>query len=242
MKPDTTISPTDRLIFALDVPTVKKAQEWIYLLQDEVKFYKVGLQLFLAGGFDIVQWIIDRGHRVMLDLKFYDIPQTVQLALEQLDGKGITFATVHGNRPVLKAATCARTDVNILAVTFLTSFGKSDLEELGSPMTVEELVLLRAKQAVQSGCAGIVASGREARLLREKLGYSFYIVTPGIRPKNEVNISGDDQNRTMSAEDAIAGGADFIVVGRPISRSKDPISTVLTIKKEIEKGLSRRKD
>ena len=174
----------ERIIFALDVDSAEQAKEQVQRLESHIRFFKVGLQLFLAGWFPVVQWIAGRGHKVMLDLKFYDIPQTVKLAVERLRDKDVTFATVHGNQPIVKAAVQAAADVKILAVTVLTSFGGEDVEKFFglSRKKVEDIVLERARQAIDSGAAGIVASGMEAPRLRSELGADYLIITPGIRP------------------------------------------------------------
>ena len=206
----------ERIIFALDVGSPEQAKRLVERLESHIHFYKVGLQLFLAGGFPIVQWIAGRGHKVMLDLKFYDIPQTVKLAVEQLAGKGVTFATVHGNEPIVQAAVNACADVKILAVTVLTSFGSDDMGKFfGFPGKVEDMVLGRARAAIASGAGGIVASGAEAPRLRNELGQDCLIVTPGIRPAGAVE-GRDDQKRVVTAAQAIGGGADYVVVGRPV--------------------------
>jgi orotidine-5'-phosphate decarboxylase len=176
----------ERLIFALDVDSEDLAREWVQRLESHVKFYKVGLQLFLAGWFRIIEWIVERGHKVMVDLKFFDIPETVNLAVKQLRGRGVTFATVHGNEPILEAAVAAKNGLKILAVTVLTSFGKEDLLDMfGRDVDIEEFVLVRARRALRLNCDGVISSGLEARRLRAELGDNFLIVTPGIRPWNQ---------------------------------------------------------
>jgi orotidine-5'-phosphate decarboxylase len=229
----------ERIIFALDVDSPEKAREWVKKLENHVGFYKVGLQLFLAGGFPVVESIADRGHKVMVDLKFFDVPETVKLAVKQLRNRGITFATVHGNDPIIKAAVEERGDVKILAVTVLTSFGEEDmLEMFGSPCKVEDLVLIRARKALKLGCDGVISSGLEAGRLRAELGDGFLVVTPGIRPGANVSIEQDDQKRIVTAGGAIANGADYVVVGRPISTASNPIAIVERMQEEIEKALA----
>jgi orotidine-5'-phosphate decarboxylase len=229
----------ERIIFALDVDSPDKAKNLVEKLESHVGFYKVGLQLFLAGWFPIVEWIAERGHKVMLDLKFYDVPETVKLAVRQLNDRHVTFATVHGNGPILDAAAEARKDIKILAVTVLTSFGEEDMQEMtGAACKVEDLVLARARRALSAGIDGIVSSGLEARRLREELGPNFLIVTPGIRLGRNVEISEDDQKRVITAGQAIRNGADHIVVGRPIKTASDPIGVVETMQKEIEDALA----
>lgn len=229
----------ERIIFALDVDNVDLAKEWVMRLEDHVRFYKVGLQLFLAGWFPVVEWIRGRGHKVMVDLKFFDIPETVGLAVRQLKDCGATFATVHGNDPIVEAAVKAKRDLKILAVTVLTSFGKEDMEEIfGTSVNIEDLVYSRARRALKIGCDGIVSSGLEAKRLRDGLGDNFLVVTPGIRPGVNREEQMDDQKRIVTAGMAVANGADHVVVGRPISTAKDPASVVLTMQREIENALA----
>ena len=224
----------ERIIFALDVDSVKLAEEWIKRLESHIRFYKVGLQLFLAGWFHIVDWIVKRNHKVMIDLKFFDVPETVKLAVMQLRNRGVTFATVHGNDPILRAAVEAKEDVKILAVTVLTSFGQEDMEEMfGGPVNVADLVYIRARRALDLKCDGVVSSGLEAQRLRNELGDNLLIVTPGIRPGINQEIEQDDQKRIVTARRAIENGADYVVVGRPISTASDPIGVVESMQKEI---------
>ena len=227
----------ERIIFALDVASPELAKEWVKRVETHVKFYKVGLQLFLAGWFHIVDWISERGHKVMVDLKFFDIPETVALAVKQLQDRNVTFTTVHGNDPIIRAAVREKSELKILAVTVLTSFGEEDMSEMGFTGKVEDLVLLRAQRALQLGCDGVVSSGLEAKRLRNDLGEKLLIVTPGIRPGQNIGIQEDDQKRIMTAQKAILNGADYIVVGRPISHAEDPIAVVESMQSEIEKAL-----
>ncbi len=228
---------TDRLIFALDVPTAEEARSWVERLESRISFYKVGLQLFLAGGFPMVEWITKRGHKVMLDLKFFDVPETVKLAVRQLNDRGVTFATVHGNDAIIEAAVQARQDIKILGVTVLTSFCEDDLRQMGLTGTIEELVYYRAKKALELGCDGIVSSGLEAERLRGQLGDNFLVVTPGIRPGINRKIEQDDQKRVTTAAQAIRSGADYVVVGRPIKQAQDPLKVVAELQAEIAAGL-----
>ena len=227
----------ERIIFALDVESPELAKEWVQRLESHVGFYKVGLQLFLAGWFPIVDWIIKRGHKVMVDLKFFDVPETVKLAVRQLTDRGVTFATIHGNDPILRAAVAVKKDLQLLAVTVLTSFGEDDMREMGLSGSVADLVLLRARRALEIGCDGIVSSGLEAKRLRDHLGRNFLVVTPGIRPGQNVEIVADDQKRIVTAQDAVINGADHVVVGRPISTAADPVAVVESMQQEIRKGL-----
>jgi orotidine-5'-phosphate decarboxylase len=211
----------ERLIFALDVSTVEEAKSCVEKLGDSVLFYKIGLQLFMAGGYyELIDWLAARGKKVFVDLKFFDVPETVRLAVAQLRGRKVEFATVHGNDGIMQAAAAENTGVKILAVTVLTSLDRGDLDDLGFDCDVEKLVLSRAKRAVQLGCAGVIASGLEAPKLREHLGDKFLIVSPGIRPVENRPV--DDQKRTVDVDQAFRNGADYIVVGRPIKNAPDP--------------------
>ncbi|MEI6970210.1 MAG: orotidine-5'-phosphate decarboxylase, partial [bacterium] len=173
------IPPRERLIFALDVPSAQEAREIVEKLGDSVLFYKIGLQLFMAGGyFELLEWLKARGKKVFADLKFYDVPQTVKSAVLALKGRDIEFVTVHGNDKILKAAAENKNNLKILAVTVLTSLDANDLRQMGYQGTVEDLVLSRAKQAMELGCDGIIASGLEVARIREELGEKLIVVCP----------------------------------------------------------------
>jgi len=227
------IPPRERLIFALDVPTVDEAKVIVRSLGDSVLFYKLGLQLFMAGGYyELIKWIRDQGKQIFVDLKFFDVPETVKSAVAQLKNSGATFATVHGNDSILKAAAEAKNDVKILAVTVLTSLDRGDLTALGFECDVETLVLSRARRALEIGCDGVISSGLEAEKLRRDLGNNFLIVSPGIRPV-ENRLIPDDQKRIVTVEEAFRKGADYIVVGRPIRSAPDPKAKAEEIQKTI---------
>jgi orotidine-5'-phosphate decarboxylase len=226
-----------RIIFALDVETVAEARKWVERLESLIAFYKVGLQLFLAGGFPVVEWILNRNLEVMLDLKFFDVPQTVSSAVKQLNGRGITYATVHGNDAILEAAARSKEDVRILAVTVLTSLDQGDLKQLGFQCSPEELVLSRARRALELGCDGVVSSGLEAPKIRHELGERLFVVVPGVRP---VQNRPDDQKRIVDVTSAFLSGADHIVVGRPIKQAEDPAGLIQTMKGHIEEALQLR--
>jgi orotidine-5'-phosphate decarboxylase len=228
----------ERVIFALDFSDPKVALEWVQKLDGDIKFFKVGLQLFLAGWWNVVDAITQRGNKVMVDLKFFDIPETVQLAVQQLKHHGVTFATIHGNTPIIEAAVKEKDDLKILAVTVLTSFDESDMIEMGLTGSIRDLVLLRSRKALQLGCDGVVSSPLEAETLRDELGRNFLIVTPGIRPGLNRDVEKDDQRRVATAQQAIINGADHVVIGRPISTSSDPLYTIKTIHAEIAAGLA----
>lgn len=227
------IPSRERLILALDVPTVGEAKATVRSLGDSVLFYKLGLQLFMAGGyFELIQWMRDQRKHIFVDLKFFDVPETVKSAVAQLKDSGATFATVHGNDSILKAAVEAKNDVKILAVTVLTSLDQGDIAALGFPCDVETLVLSRARRALQIGCDGVISSGLEAEKLRADLGHNFLIVSPGIRPV-ENRLIPDDQKRIVSVEEAFLKGADYIVVGRPIRSAADPKAKAEEIQRTI---------
>jgi orotidine-5'-phosphate decarboxylase len=231
------IQLNERIIFALDVPSPGEAKQWVSKLDGDIKFFKVGLELFLAGWWDIVDYIIDRGNQVMLDLKFFDIPETVHLAIQQVKDRGVSLATIHGNDAIIRAAVSEKGKVKILAVTVLTSFDESDMRQLGMTGSVEELVLIRAKKAISLGCDGVVSSALEAKALRAMLGEGFLSVTPGIRPSSTVPGE-DDQKRIATARNAILNGADHVVIGRPIRNAADPISIIKKLQDEIAEGLA----
>lgn len=228
------IPPRERLILALDTPSVESAKALVEDLGDSVGFYKLGLELFMAGGyFAFIDWLAERGKKVFVDLKFFDVPQTVGSAVRQLRGKTVEFATVHGNQSILEAACKEKGDIKILAVTVLTSLDRKDAEDLGFPVAVGELVLSRARRALEAGCDGIVSSGLEAPRLREGLGARFLVVVPGIRPVDNTRV--DDQKRTVDVEDAFLNGADYIVVGRPIRGAPDPKAAAEDIQARIRR-------
>ena len=228
-----------RIIFALDVASVEEAKAWVRRLEGRVRFFKVGLELFLAGWFHIVEWILNRDLEVMVDLKFFDVPETVASAVRQLKDRGATFATVHGNDKIIKAAVDSKGETKLLAVTVLTSLDQADIHALGFECNVEDLVFSRAKRALDLGCDGVVSSGIEAPKLRRGLGDKLLIVVPGVRPVyNEMDKSGvtwgDDQKRITTVADAFGSGADYIVVGRPIRNADDPNELVKKMQQDIE--------
>lgn len=211
----------ERLIFAMDVPDADAARRLADRLGDSVAFYKLGLELMMAGGyFELLDWMVGRGKRVFVDLKLFDVPATVAAAVRKLHNRGVTFTTVHGNQSIMEAAAGAKGDVKVLAVTVLTSLDRGDLDDLGFACDVEKLVLSRARRALAAGCDGVVSSGLEAPLLRKGVDDRLIVVTPGIRPVE--NRPADDQKRVVNVEQAFANGADYIVVGRPIRDAADP--------------------
>jgi orotidine-5'-phosphate decarboxylase len=220
-----------RIIFALDVDSPELAKEWVQRLLPRIRFFKVGLELFLAGGWDLVHWIQDQEAEVMLDLKFFDVPQTVQKAVEQVQKHNASLVTVHGNDSMLQAACTVEGPARVLAVTALTSLDAADLDDLGFACSAQDLVLSRARRALELGCAGVVSSGLEVPALREHLNDRLLVVVPGVRPVQNRPV--DDQKRTVSAGQAIASGADHVVIGRPIRQADDPLDTVRELQEEI---------
>jgi orotidine-5'-phosphate decarboxylase len=228
------IPPRERLILALDVPDPDEARRLVARLGDAVWFYKLGLELFMAGGyFELVRELRGQGKRIFCDLKFFDVPETVRSAVRQLRGKGADFVTVHGNDAILEAACREKSETRILAVTALTSLDKADLQDLGFHCDVRELVLSRARRALALGCDGVISSGLEAAALRQELGQRFLIVVPGIRPVE--NRSEDDQKRVMTPEQAFLAGADHVVVGRPVRSAPDPRAAALAIQETVSR-------
>ncbi|MDQ5847493.1 MAG: orotidine-5'-phosphate decarboxylase [Pseudomonadota bacterium] len=222
----------ERLIVALDVASPAEARALAEKLGDAARFYKVGLELFSSGGaFELMAWLTARGNKVFADLKLYDIPQTVRRAVANLRGRGATFLTVHGHRSLMQAAAEEKGEMKILAVTVLTSFDQRDLEEMGANRSTEELVLARARGALDTGCDGVIASGLEAKRLKTEFGDKLLVVTPGIRPIDK--RAGDDQKRTVDVAQAFANGADYIVVGRPIHQAADPRAAAQAIQDSI---------
>ena len=224
------IPRAERLIVALDVATPNEAKALVERLGDAARFYKLGLELFMAGGyFELLEWLVKRGSKVFVDLKFFDVPETVRRAVANLRGRGVSFASVHGNQAMMEAAAQEKGEVKILAVTALTSLDRGDLDDLGFSCDLERLVLSRARRALQAGCDGVVSSGLEAQKLKAEFQDRLLVVTPGIRPvKNE-----DDQKRTVDAAQAFANGADYIVVGRPIRSAADPRAAAQAIQRSI---------
>jgi len=239
----TNLSPTmaakpiparERLIFALDVADATEARALVEELGDAVHFYKIGLELFMAGGyFELLDWLVARDKRVFVDLKFFDVPATVAAAVRNLRNRGVTFCTIHGNQSIMEAAAAAKGDVKVLAVTVLTSLDRGDLDDLGFQCDVEQLVLSRARRALEAGCDGVVSSGLEAPMLRGGVDHRLVVVTPGIRPVE--NRPSDDQKRVVNVEQAFANGADYIVVGRPIRDAANPRAAAQSIQDTIAK-------
>ena len=228
----TQIPRAERLIVALDVPDAREARALVEKLGDAARFYKVGLELAMADGyFELVEWLAARGCKVFADVKLFDIPETVARAAANLRGRGIHFATVHGNQAMMQAAAREKGDVRILAVTALTSLDRGDLDDLGFSCDLERLVLSRARRAIEAGCDGVISSGLEAAKIKAEFRDRLLVVTPGIRPVD--NKPADDQKRTVDVAQAFAAGADYIVVGRPIRQAADPRAAAQAIQATI---------
>ncbi len=230
------IPTRDRLIFALDVPDLASARSLVTTLGDSVTFYKLGLEFFLSGHyFELLHELKGAGKKIFADLKLFDIPATVGAAVRQLAGHGVDFCTVHGNDRMLSAAVeAADGRTGILAVTALTSLDQGDLDDLGFRCDAEQLVLSRARRALALGCAGVVSSGLEVPRLRAEVDHALITVCPGIRPVfNDEQTDVGDQQRVLTPGRAIANGADYLVVGRPIRTAPDPAEAAEAIQREI---------
>ena len=230
MKP-THVESRDRLIVALDLSSVETAEALIARLGDSVTFYKIGYQLGYAGGLALVPKLAERGKKVFVDLKLHDIGNTVAKGVESIGKLGATFLTVHAYPQTMKAAAEARgSSLKILAVTVLTSYDEDDLHAAGYRLGVSDLVEARALQAHALGIDGLVCSGEEAATVRGIVGPQMALVTPGIRPAGS---AAGDQKRIMTPGRAIAAGADYLVVGRPVVEAADPKAAAEAIVSEI---------
>lgn len=227
----------DPLIVALDFDSAEAARELVDRVGDVVSFYKVGMELYAAAGMDFVRELVARGKDVFLDLKLYDIGETVKRATVQVARSGARFLTVHGSKAVLRAAVEGRASspLKLLAVTVLTSFDQEDLADLGYPCEVAELVRLRVRNALAAGVDGIVCSPLEVATVRA-LASGAILVTPGVR---SAGVGQGDQKRVATPADAIRAGADYLVVGRQITRAPDPRQEALRILAEIQAAASR---
>ena len=229
------IAPRDRLIVALDLPSVEAAEAMIGKLGEAVSFYKIGYQLAYAGGLPLVRKLADRGKKVFADLKLHDIGNTVARGVESIAKLGATFLTVHAYPQTMKAAVEARgPGLKILAVTVLTSYDDADLHAAGYRLNVSDLVEARAQQAQVLGVDGLVCSPEEAAHLHRIVGHQMCLVTPGIRPAGAAT---GDQKRIMTPGRAIAAGADYLVVGRPIVEAADAKAAAEAIHAEIARSL-----
>jgi orotidine-5'-phosphate decarboxylase len=230
---DKNIPAKDRLIFAMDVPDCDRARELADELGDAVTFYKIGLELMMSGGyFELLNWMLARDKKVFCDLKFFDIPATVGSAVRQLKDRGASFVTVHGNQSIMEAAAENKGDsLKVLGVTVLTSLDRGDLDDMGFDCDVSDLVLSRARRALEAGCDGVISSGLEVPRLREFVDSKLLGVTPGIRPVD--NKPAGDQKRVVTVDTAFSNGADYIVVGRPIRDAGNPRAAAEAIQATI---------
>jgi len=230
------IAPKDRLIVALDLPSVGAAEAMVARLGESVTFYKIGYRLAYAGGLPLVGKLADNGKKVFLDLKLHDIGNTVAQGVESITKLGATFLTVHAYPQTMKGAVEGRgsSGLKILAVTVLTSYNDDDLHAAGYRLGVSELVEARAQQAQVLGVDGLVCSPEEASALRKVVGHRMSLVTPGIRPPGSAS---GDQKRIMTPGRAISAGADYLVVGRPVVEAADPKAAAEAIQAEIAQEL-----
>jgi orotidine-5'-phosphate decarboxylase len=236
----------DRLIVALDLPSIQAARQLVEKLGDAATFYKVGLTLQLAAGVEqFVRDLIADGKRVFLDYKYYDIPETVRIAVARASELGVSFLTIHGSSAIIRKAVEGRgsTGLKLFTVTVLTSMDSADLAELGYPDTrPQDLVLFRARKALEAGCDGVIASGQEAEQIKamcreHPAGRSLLVVTPGIRPDGSPE---DDQKRKTTPTQAIAAGADYLVIGRPITGAPSPEEAARRIGEEMQQAFTKR--
>ncbi len=230
-----TIDARDRLILALDLPGVEESRRMVESLEGQVHFFKIGLALQLAPGVEsLIRSLIDEGKKVFLDYKYYDVPETLRKAVSRASKLGVSFLTIHGSSSLIRGAVEGRGDspLKLFTVTVLTAMDAGDIAELGyTNHSVEELVLFRAKKALEAGCDGVIASGLEAEKIKAITGNRLLVVTPGIRPED---YPGDDQKRRVTAAGAIQAGADYLVIGRPIADAADPAKAAESFLREMQ--------
>jgi orotidine-5'-phosphate decarboxylase len=233
--------PKDYIIFPLDVPTLKEAKRYVELLSEHVGMFKVGLELFIRSGPEIINFVKVRGTAgVFLDLKLHDIPTTIARAVEIIADLSVTFVTVHcgeTKRMLESAVESSRGRVGVLGVTVLTSVLGTDMADAGFrdefSADISRLVMKRAAMAKAAGCAGVVCSGLEVKMIKQASGKDFIAVTPGIRP-TWGDWQQNDQQRVSTPEQAIVNGSDYLVIGRPIRDAEDPKAAAIRIAKAIE--------
>ena len=227
---------TSPVIVALDLESGAEARALLAALGNSASFYKVGLELYTSTGVDFVRELKAQGHRVFLDLKLYDIGETVKRAVAQVARLGVDFLTVHGSRAVMEAAVAGKGEapLQLLAVTVLTSFDESDLRQMGYPCSVSDLVELRVRNAMEAGVGGIVCSPVEVGRVRSAAGPGAILVTPGVR---SMGAAVGDQKRVATPAQAIADGADYLVIGRQVTRAADPRAEMLHILEEIRSAV-----
>jgi orotidine-5'-phosphate decarboxylase len=231
------ISASDRLIVALDVPDVDAARRMVQELEGVASFFKIGLALQLAPGVEeLIRSLIAAGKKVFLDYKYYDVPETLKKAVSQAGRLGVSFLTVHGPGDLVRAAVSGKgpSTLKLFVVTILTSLDAGDLSEMGyTHSSVEDLVLFRAGKALAAGCDGVIASGHEARKIKELTGKKLLVVTPAIRPEGYPE---DDQKRRSTPKEAILAGADYLVIGRPITEAVNPRTAAQGFVAEMQKA------
>jgi orotidine-5'-phosphate decarboxylase len=222
----------DPVIIALDFDSPQQADTLVSALGDSAGFYKVGLELFAAAGMDYVRCLIDRGKRVFLDMKYFDIGETVRRSVSVVARSGASFLTIHAVGQVMRAAIEGRgdADLKLLAVTVLTSFDQLDVEQMGYDCLLSELVTKRVRQAMAAGVDGVVGSPLEASAIREAAGPDAILVTPGVRSRGAAK---GDQKRVATPAEAVHGGADYIVIGRQVTRAADPAAALASIHAEL---------
>ena len=235
--PASAISPRDRMIVALDLPSVTEARAMVNVLGETASFYKIGMELTYSGGLSLAQELMREGKKVFLDLKLHDIPNTITRATAQVAELGATFLTVHAYPQTMRAAMAGLggSKLRLLAVTVLTSYDDADLRDAGFALNVRDLVTQRSLQARACGIDGIVLSAEEAEALRPIVGPEVLLVTPGIRPSGS---DVGDQKRVMTPGRAISVGADYLVIGRPITQARDPKAAAEAMLAEIEQAVA----
>lgn len=235
------IDASERLIVALDLPNVAAARDMVQVLEGAVTFYKIGLSLQLAAGVDdLLRGLIGDGKKVFLDYKYYDVPETLKKAVARAAETGASFLTIHGSSNLIRGAVEGRgtSALKLFTVTVLTSMDAGDIAEMGyTQHSVEELVLFRAQKALQAGCDGVIASGHEARKIKEISKDRLLVVTPGIRDDDSPK---DDQKRRVTAKEAILAGADYLVIGRPITAAANPRSEAERFLREMQTAFEER--
>jgi orotidine-5'-phosphate decarboxylase len=237
LTPTPRINANERLIVALDVPGTDEARGMVETLEGIVDFFKVGLTLQLATGIEsLIPSLIKSRKRVFLDYKYYDVPETLRKAVSRAAGIGVAFLTIHGSGSIIKGAVEGRGNsaLKLFTVTVLTSMDSGDIAELGyTNHSVEELVLFRARKALEAGCDGVIASGREAMAIKDLSHNKLLVITPGIRPEGYPE---DDQKRTSTAGSAILAGADYLVIGRPITGAPNPREAAKAVLAEMQEA------
>ena len=230
----------ERLIVALDLPGAEEARGMVEKLDGVVQFFKIGLALQLAPGVDeVIRSLIRAGKKVFLDYKYYDIPETLKKAVSRAAGLGVSFLTIHGPGSLIRGAVEGRgsSSLKLFTVTVLTSLDADDMAEMGyDKHSVEDLALFRARKALEAGCDGVIASGWEAAKIKELSAGSLLVITPGIRP---AGYGEDDQKRRTTPQQAVLAGADYLVIGRPVTDAADPPAAAAAIAEEMQQAFDK---